>query len=72
MNDHSKKLAGSSDQHDERVEAAKAAPHDHVPRLVTSHHGHEHVHGTGTVGRFNNRLAVLVTKSVGGNPCRSA
>jgi hypothetical protein len=37
----------------------------HVPRLVLSRHGHEQVHGTGTVGRFNTWLAVRITKTVG-------
>ena len=37
----------------------------HEPRLVLSHHGHEQVHGTGTVGRFNTWLAVQITKTVG-------
>jgi hypothetical protein len=37
----------------------------HVPRLVLSHDVHGLVHGTGTIGRFNTRLAVKITKSVG-------
>lgn len=37
----------------------------HHPRLVLSHHLQEKVHGTGTVARFNTRLAVLITKTVG-------
>lgn len=37
----------------------------HVPRLVTSQHGKETVHGTGAVGRFNTWLAVKITNTVG-------
>ncbi|MCX5796239.1 MAG: hypothetical protein NTY77_12150 [Elusimicrobia bacterium] len=65
MGDQLQEQRGISDKHHEKVEAAKASPHVHVPRLITSQHGHAHVHGTGTVGRFNNRLAVLITQSVG-------
>lgn len=41
----------------------------HQPQLVTSRHGHEKVHGTGTLGRFNAWLAVIVTKAVGSMWC---
>lgn len=37
----------------------------HEPRLVLSHDVHEQVHGGGTLGRFNTRLAVAITKTVG-------
>jgi hypothetical protein len=37
----------------------------HVPRLVTSRHGKETVHGTGALGRFNTWLAVKITNTVG-------
>ncbi len=37
----------------------------HVPRLVTKSEVHAAVHGTSAVGRFNNRLAVGITKAVG-------
>src|SRR6195256_3781736 len=37
----------------------------HVPRLIRMRDVHGQVHGTGTAGRFNSRLAVLITKSVG-------
>jgi uncharacterized membrane protein len=35
-------------------------------------HAHELVHGTGPVGRFNNRLAVHITTSVGSMWCAYA
>src|ERR1700736_5050165 len=37
----------------------------HVPRLVRSREVHADVHGASAVGRFNSRIAVLITKSVG-------
>lgn len=37
----------------------------HAPQLVLSHHMHGKVHGTGVAGRFNTRLAVGITKTVG-------
>jgi hypothetical protein len=51
---------------DERAATvAKASPRLHIPRLVTSQEVHTIVHGTSRVGRFNDSLAVLITKSVG-------
>ena len=55
----------TGEQHRAEYAAAKAAPAEHKPRLVTSHQGREKVHGTGPVGRFNNALAVFITKRVG-------
>jgi hypothetical protein len=43
------------------IERAKA----HRPRLVLSHDVHPQIHGTGVMGRFNTRLALVITKSVG-------
>ena len=44
----------------------------HVPRLVLSAHGHEVVHGTHALGRFNRRLAFKITNSVGSMWCAYA
>ena len=44
----------------------------HVPALVLSTHGHEQVHGTGALGRFNRRLALKITSSVGSMWCAYA
>ena len=41
------------------------APGEHKPRLVTSHTVTQQLHGAGSVGHFNLRLAVLITKNVG-------
>jgi len=43
------------------LETAKA----HRPRLVVSSDVHQQIHGSGPVGRFNTRLALVITKSVG-------
>jgi hypothetical protein len=37
----------------------------HEPQLVLSEHVHHRVHGGGTAGRLNSRLAVAITRSVG-------
>ena len=41
----------------------------HTPKLVLTHHVHSRIHGESLVGRFNTRLAVLITKSVGSMWC---
>ncbi len=38
---------------------------EHRPRLVLSHHVGAKVHGAGAAGRFNTRLAVRITRTVG-------
>ena len=55
----------SSAQHRLNYQAAKDAPTEHKPKLITSRSVASTVHGAGTVGRFNTWLAVTVTKSVG-------
>jgi hypothetical protein len=55
----------SSPQHRAEYAAAKASPTEHLPRLVTTPQVADLVHGTGAIGQFNSRLAVLITKSVG-------
>lgn len=47
--------------HGPEIDAAMA----HRPRLVTPDDIGEVVHGAGPVGRFNNRLALLITRAVG-------
>ena len=53
------------ERHGAALTAAQAAPTDHVPRLVTSQHVRARMHGEHPVGKFNNWLGVLVTRSVG-------
>lgn len=55
----------SSAQHRVNYQAARDAPTEHKPKLVTSRSVASTVHGAGAVGRFNTWLAVTVTKSVG-------
>jgi len=55
----------SSLQHRAEYAAAKAAPTEHLPRLVTTPQVRNLIHGAGAIGQFNSRLAVLITKSVG-------
>jgi hypothetical protein len=55
----------SSPAHRAEYAAAKAAPTEHVPRLITTPQVRDVVHGAGAIGQFNSRLAVLITKSVG-------
>lgn len=45
--------------------AAREHPTVQVPRLITTHHVKHLVHGAGSLGHFNNRLAVVITRSVG-------
>src|SRR5438874_8501259 len=44
---------------------AKTAPTQHVPRHVTREEVHRRMHGDSRVGRFNNMVAVLVTRAIG-------
>lgn len=57
-----------------RASSTPASPHElpsreaamaHVPRLVTKHEVRAAVHGTGPLGRFNSRLAVIITRAIG-------
>ena len=54
-----------SHDHDSALAAAKTRPREHVPRLVTSRHVRRQMHGDRPAAKFNNALAVLITKSVG-------
>jgi hypothetical protein len=55
----------SNPAHRAAYAAAKEAPTEHKPRLVTASTVHSQVLGAGAVGQFNTRLALLITKSVG-------
>lgn len=52
-------------QHGGVIAEIEAAPTEHVPRHVTSVHVHELLFGSSAIGRFNNWLAVTVTRAVG-------
>lgn len=55
----------STSAHREAYAAAKAAPAEHAPKLVTAKSVHSLIHGYGSLGQFNTWLAVLITKNVG-------
>ena len=56
---------GGSRQHPNAMARAKASPREHVPRHVTSRDVRVQMHGSSPIGRFNDLLAVGVTKVVG-------
>ena len=58
-------MSQAREQHHERMLVAETQPTQHVPRHVTRRDVLEQMHGTGTVARFNNHLAVNITKAVG-------
>jgi len=44
----------------------------HKPRLVLNHMVHKDVHGSSMIGRFNTRVAVAITRTVGSMWCAYA
>ena len=65
MSDHPTGVPTHGLEHDAALAVARLTPTIHVPRLVTSHDVQRRVHGTSRIGRFNNWLAVLITRAVG-------
>ena len=65
MNGPKRERRVASPEHREAYAAARAAPADHKPRLVTTRTVAPQVHGVGRLGDFNQRLAVIITKGVG-------
>jgi hypothetical protein len=65
MSSSSPDHAQTSHNHTAALVAALAAASAHVPRLVTSHQVRATMHWDHPIGRFNNWLAVKITKSVG-------
>jgi hypothetical protein len=47
------------------METAKTAPTEYVPRHISGGEIRTTVHGDRAMGRFNNKLAVLITRGVG-------
>ena len=47
------------------MRSARDQPRQHVPRLVTTREVHRAVHGGSSIGHFNSRLAVAITRAVG-------
>ena len=52
-------------RHRAALEVATTNPTQHVPRLVTRAEIRTRMHGDSAAGRFNSRLAVLITRGVG-------
>src|SRR5437667_5514860 len=65
MTDRSPEKATPAARHRAALAVAKAAPTQHVPRHVTSAEVHQQMAGDSRAGRFNSRLAVLITRAVG-------
>lgn len=65
MSDHPTAPRTPRLEYEAALAVARLTPAIHVPRLITSHDVQRRVHGTGPVGRFNNWLAVLITRAVG-------
>jgi hypothetical protein len=59
----------TTEQHQANLERARTNPHLHIPRHVPRAHIQEKVQGGGPIGRFNARVAVLITKVVGTMYC---
>ncbi len=53
-------------------QSAVSQAKNHRPRLVLTDYAHKIVHGTGALGRFNTRVAVKITNSVGSMWCAYA
>lgn len=55
-------------EHKLNIDKARA----HLPKLVLTRHMHAAVHGDNAIGRFNTRVALAVTRSVGSMWCAYA
>jgi hypothetical protein len=51
--------------HRAAMSMAKSDPSQLMPRHVSAREVRELIHGTGAIGTFNNRVAVIITRSVG-------
>jgi len=65
MTVHSKEQRTRAARHHAALAAAKASPTQHVPRHVTTAEVHQEMAGDSVAGRFNSRVAVLITRGVG-------
>ena len=63
--EHHRERRISSPEHRAAYAAARESPGEHKPRLITSRSVEPLIHGAGSMGRFNNWLAVHITKAVG-------
>ena len=65
MTDQTHEKVTRAARHRAALAVAKASPTLHVPRHVTREEVHEQMHGDSPAGRFNSRVAVLITRGVG-------
>ena len=65
MADSTQQKVTRAERHRAALAVAKASPTQHVPRHVTSADVHQQMAGDSAAGRFNSRLAVLITRGVG-------
>jgi hypothetical protein len=65
MTEHPEIHAAPTARHRAALEVATTNPTQHVPRLVTRAEIRTRMHGDSAAGRFNSRLAVLITRGVG-------
>jgi hypothetical protein len=65
MTDQIAEPATASARHRAALATAKTTPTAHVPRHVTREEVRQRMHGDSAMGRFNNTVAVLVTRGVG-------
>jgi len=65
MTDRTPEKVTPAARHRAALAVAQASPTQHVPRHVTSAEVHQQMAGDSLAGRFNSRLAVLITRAVG-------
>src|SRR3979411_1272538 len=65
MSDSTQQKITRAEKHRAALAVAKAPPSQHVPRHVTRAEVHQQMAGDSAMGRFNSRLAVLITRGVG-------
>ena len=65
MTDHDHAPGSTGAEHHAALAANRERLRLHVPRLIKSGDIHHEVHGSHAAGRFNTRVALLITKSVG-------
>ena len=65
MSDSAQQKVTRAERHRAALAVAKASPTQHVPRHVTRAEVHQQMAGDSAAGRFNSRLAVMITRGVG-------
>jgi hypothetical protein len=55
----------ATEAHQAAMQQARSSPRDHVPRHISTRDLRLQILGTGALGHFNNRLAVIITRAIG-------